>query len=231
MNLISHNTKVLLIIAFLKLSLSSLYGQQYNLKPADIEGIRLKKIVEWVVSIDSTNTRKDSSHTLYTFDSLGRLTEKKYNFSYNDTWFVSVKYVYNINGFLIDSIYKDPYSIEFSNLLDPPDSTEFIVYEYNRIKKKINTWRAGIQSNMRVEELNYTYGNLYLKNKKEYVYFNASNSPSIFKYKFVIQNGDRCLQDKKGDIFCDVWFPNLIDFIEFKENNLIVSQTRFEYYF
>jgi len=232
MNQVGNHLKAFLVIVFLILSLNGIYGQQYNLKAFDIERVRLKKIVEWTVIIDSANKRKDSSQTVYIFDSLGRIVEKQYDFYRTKSLFTSIKYFYNQENFLFKTLYNNPSNFETYNLIDPPDSTEFIVYEYNnRIKRKVNTWKTRTLTDSHVEELDYTYGNLYLKNGKEYVYFNAAGFLRIYKYKQVRQNMDNCLQDDQGNIFCDAWCTNLIDFIDLKKNGLLVSQTRFEYYF
>lgn len=203
-------------------------GQLYIPEKRDIQQFQLKKIIEWTINIDSVNNRADSSFKKYLFDSLGRLTEMNYEFSKEGTNFISVKYLYNEQGCLVDTIYNQPYSLSFSSFKQPVDSIETIIYDYSRIAKIIKRWRGG-----KSEELNYNYGKLFLVNDKNYLFFTPYQGWKFMRDFVTIKTNDcfLCKKDKAGNTYRPVYDKDLVDFIEIKINGKLKQQTRFEYTF
>jgi hypothetical protein len=127
-------------------------AQYNNLDPATVKQLGLYKIVEWTTTIDSLHNTTDSSCTKLIYGRAGRLVEKDYAFSQDNTQFISVKYTYNDKGFIIDSAKDIPYSLMTRPIIERIASTQFIYDDHGKVKTMINIWPNGKQ-----EVWNYGY--------------------------------------------------------------------------
>jgi|GEM_PF-6501509 hypothetical protein len=127
-------------------------AQYNNLDAGTVKKLGLYKIVEWTTNIDSLHNTTDSSCTKLIYSRTGRLAEKDYDFSPDNTQFIAVKYTYNDKGFLIDSAKTIPYSLMTRPVSERISSTVFLYDDHGKVKKMINKWPGGAQ-----EEWNYGY--------------------------------------------------------------------------
>ena len=73
----------------------------------------IKTVQEIRYTVDSNGKKVDSSLLYYySFDELGQLTEKRWNFTKHDSLYASLMYKYSDNNQKIDTVYYSPYSID-----------------------------------------------------------------------------------------------------------------------
>jgi len=142
-----------LIISFLVICFAMNATAQYNKLDAEtVKKLGLYKIVEWTTTIDSIRNTTDSSCTKLIYNRAGRLAEKDYSFSPDNTQFISIKYTYNDKGFLIDSAKTIPYTSMTRPVTERISSAEFVYDDHGKVKTVTNKWLNGKQ-----EIWNYGY--------------------------------------------------------------------------
>lgn len=78
-----------------------------------LKELDIKTLTEWRFELDTTGNIMDSIICNYLqFDSLGRLTEKRYDYRFKSSKFKLIKYVYE-NGELTDTIYDNPFASDY----------------------------------------------------------------------------------------------------------------------
>lgn len=181
--------KLLILFVFIQINLNAQY---FNLKRNEIRKMKIQEVTEWTVVNDSL--RNDSLKVVLLYDTLGCLVEKKYSFDDSGRRYISVSYVYNNKGFLIDSIYYNPYSISFVPFYNEPDSGIFIVYDDEGVKIVNKIWRNG-----NTEVLKYSYGYCVVLNRTSFFYLSKEDFWELtFELEYIFDND--CYLCKKDDM-------------------------------
>ena len=202
------------------------FGQEVDFENYIIRLYKIEKINKWNITIDSVGIKKDSSLTIFYFDTLGRKITKISNISNNGRLYDSTRYLYNKNGYLIDRIGYSPYVYATSGIYEH-DSIKTTNYDsHHKIISEVKYYYGGTN---KINE--YHYATFLINSDGHFIY--VKNRQSLYtEYEQTFNPDCRyffSVKDKKGLVYCVV-DTELIDFVTIKKNNLLIGIEKYEYF-
>lgn len=123
----------------------------------------INKIIEKKVTLDSNSKVLDTLIlNVYIFNDLGEIIEHQYDFSENNKYFLSEKFIYNSDKTKVDTIKKYYYPIDFNII----DGGKCCYYHITSVCDKFDSKKRIITQNIEIENGYYEFINIsysYLK--------------------------------------------------------------------
>lgn len=208
----------------------TMLGQSHRLKDYELIMYRINQVQEWTIKLDTNGNPTDTSLTEYDYDTLGRITEKRWAHRDNPEEYKYTTYHYNEKGLLHDTVFGRTYN---PGVLDgvyygqwQRDSVITEHYEFDRLTCKEKIWEGGT-----VERWDYEYHHLYAKDSSKVVMADSPYAKLFNSGWQRVEDCYDCYRNAEGTYYMYIASAKLVGTITYTRNEKPITLTRFTYSF